>query len=134
MLDLDHFKNINDTYGHATGDQTLITVAGIIQAALRSTEIAGRYGGDEFAVILPETIGKHGVIVSERIHNGIANQVMHTETDTFNLSVSIGVAELSDANREQVKTLYELLNKADQALYISKKSTNNPISLFLETS
>jgi diguanylate cyclase (GGDEF)-like protein len=134
MLDLDHFKNINDTYGHATGDQTLITVAGIIQAALRVTEIAGRYGGDEFAVVLPETIGKNGLIVSKRIYDEIANQVMHTKTEAFNLSVSIGVAELSDVNREQVKTLYELLNQADQALYISKKSANNPITLYTETS
>ena len=134
MLDLDHFKNINDTYGHAIGDQTLITVAGILQAALRATEIVGRYGGDEFAVVLPETIGQHGLIVSRRIHDGIVNQVMHTETDTFYLSVSIGVAELSDTNREQIQTLYELLNQSDQALYISKKSTDNPISLYNETS
>lgn len=133
MIDLDHFKKINDTYGHATGDQVLITVAGIIQSTLRNTEIAGRYGGDEFAVILPETIGKNGLIVGKRIHDEIDNQSMHAETGTFTLSVSIGVAESLDVNRKKVKTLYELINRADQALYISKKSANNPISLYPES-
>lgn len=133
MIDLDHFKKINDTYGHAAGDQVLITVAGIIQSALRNTEIAGRYGGDEFAVILPETIGKNGLIVGKRIHDEIDNQSMHAETGTFTLSVSIGVAESLDVNRKKVKTLYELINRADQALYISKKSANNPISLYPES-
>lgn len=133
MFDLDHFKNINDTYGHSIGDQALITVAGIIQATLRATEIAGRYGGDEFAVILPETIGQNGLVVGKRIHSEISNQVLRADTNSIKLSVSIGVAEALEENREQVKTLYELINQADKALYISKKSANQPVSLYADS-
>ena len=132
MLDLDDFKHINDRFGHATGDQALILVAGIIQAALRKVEIAGRFGGDEFAVILPETPTEKGLIVSRRIHDEISSQSIETNTGPINLTVSIGIAGLSKGNREQVKSLDELLHRADLALYHSKGSGKNQVSLYTD--
>lgn len=132
MLDLDDFKHINDRFGHATGDQALIIVAGIIQAALRKVEIAGRYGGDEFAVILPETPIEKGLIVGRRIHDEIGGQSIDTSTGPINLTVSIGVAGLSNESRDQVKSLDELLQRADLALYHSKGSGKNQVSVYAE--
>jgi diguanylate cyclase (GGDEF)-like protein len=125
MLDLDHFKQINDQHGHSIGDQALISVAGIIQAALRTSEIAGRYGGDEFAIILPETTAENGLVVSKRICNEIIKQVIQTETEPITLTASIGVAGLSDKNRESIQSLDTLLNRADKALYEAKRAGKN---------
>ena len=130
MLDLDHFKQINDQYGHSIGDQALISVAGIIQAALRTSEIAGRYGGDEFAIILPETTAKNGMVVSKRICNEIIAQVIQTETGSIALTASIGVAGLTDKNRESIQSLDTLLNRADKALYEAKRAGKNQTYLY----
>ena len=130
MLDLDHFKQINDHYGHSIGDQALISVAGIIQAALRASEIAGRYGGDEFAIILPETTAKNGLVVSKRICNEIIEQVIQTETGPIALTASIGVAGLSDKNRNSISSLDTLLNRADKALYKAKRAGKNQTYLY----
>jgi len=130
MLDLDRFKQINDRYGHSIGDQALISVAGIIQAALRTIEIAGRYGGDEFAIILPETTAKNGLLVSKRIGNEIIDQVIQTERGPITLTASIGVAGLSDENRHSIQTLDVLLNRADKALYKAKRAGKNQTYLY----
>jgi diguanylate cyclase (GGDEF)-like protein len=130
MLDLDHFKQINDHYGHSIGDQALISVAGIIQAALRTSEIAGRYGGDEFAIILPETTAKNGLLVSERICNEIIEQVIQTERGPITLTASIGVAGLSDENRNSIQSLDALLIRADKALYKAKSAGKNQTYLY----
>jgi diguanylate cyclase (GGDEF)-like protein len=132
MLDLDDFKQINDRFGHATGDQALIMVAGLIQGALRKVEIAGRYGGDEFAVILPETPTKKGLIVGKRIHDKVVGQSIKTKTGLINLTVSIGVAGLSNGTSDQVKSLEELLLRADLALYQAKGSGKNQVSIYAE--
>lgn len=130
MLDIDQFKQINDRYGHATGDHALLAVAGIIQSTLRTSEIAGRYGGDEFAIILPETSAKNGLYVSKRISNEIIDEAIQTETGPITLTVSIGVAGLSDTNRGHIQTLEALLNRADKALYEAKRAGKNQTYLF----
>lgn len=130
MLDLDDFKQINDRFGHATGDQALLIVAGLIQGALRKVEIAGRYGGDEFAVILPETPTDKGLIVGKRIHEKVIGQSLKTNKGIIYLSVSIGVAGLSKETGDELKSLEELLHRADVALYHSKHSGKNQVSLY----
>ncbi len=132
MLDLDDFKQINDRFGHATGDQALIMVAGLIQGALRKVEIAGRYGGDEFAVILPETPAEKGLIVGKRIHDKVSGQSIKASKGTIHLTVSIGVAGLTNENSDQVQSLEDLLHQADVALYQAKGSGKNQVSLYVE--
>jgi diguanylate cyclase (GGDEF)-like protein len=132
MLDLDDFKQINDRFGHATGDQALIMAAGLIQGALRKIEIAGRYGGDEFAIILPETPTEKGLIVGKRIHDKVIGQSIKTNKGLINLTVSIGVAGLSDETSDEVKSLEELLHRADLALYQAKGSGKNQVSIYAE--
>ncbi len=133
MLDLDDFKQINDHYGHATGDQVLIAVAGMIQGSLRKVEIAGRYGGDEFAVILPETPTEKGLIVGRRIHDKVADKSIKTNKGVIHITVSIGIAGLSSGAQNPIKSLEELLHQADQALYHSKGSGKNHVSLYKES-
>ncbi|MEP7135422.1 MAG: diguanylate cyclase [Chloroflexota bacterium] len=133
MMDVDHFKQINDQFGHAAGDQALITVANLLQAVLRTTEIAGRYGGDEFAVVLPETNGAKALIVGKRIHEKFLKHTVHAETGMgFKMELSIGVADFPNENGRPVSSLNELLNQADQALYVAKRSNNNRTHLYSE--
>lgn len=132
MLDLDDFKQINDLFGHATGDQALIMVAGLIQGTLRKIEIAGRYGGDEFAVILPETPTEKGLIVGKRIRDKVTDQPLKTNKGLINLTVSIGVSGLSSETEEKAITLEELLHQADVALYRSKGSGKNQVSVYAD--
>jgi diguanylate cyclase (GGDEF)-like protein len=132
MLDMDDFKLINDRFGHATGDQALIMVAGLIKGSLRKVEIAGRYGGDEFAVILPETPLESGSIVGKRIRDKVTKQPLKTNKGFINLTVSIGVSGLSSGVQDQVKSLEELLHQADVALYRSKDAGKNQVSVYTE--
>jgi diguanylate cyclase (GGDEF)-like protein len=116
MVDVDHFKSVNDRFGHATGDHALSCVAHACRAGKRETDLVGRIGGDEFAVLLPETDLEQASIVAERIRNRVATQLMKAPTSEFKLTVSIGaaVATLSMSGTGA------LMNAADQALYRAK--------------
>ncbi len=122
MLDVDHFKQINDQHGHATGDKALTSVANVIQSTLRSTEIAGRYGGDEFVVLLPETLLQNAVRVAERICQSIREYTISSDLGVIELTTSIGVACMTGDHRDTSKSLNDLLSHADQALYDAKRS------------
>ncbi|MEN8172775.1 MAG: histidine kinase N-terminal 7TM domain-containing protein [Chloroflexota bacterium] len=135
MMDLDRFKEINDTYGHIVGDQVLQTITKICKENLRDTDIIGRYGGEEFTILLPETPGrKHGdtesinsaEAVSERLRYMIENTPIKTVNNMINITVSIGIAELhSDCDSIQT-----LIDYADQALYQAKRSGRNQVVLW----
>ncbi len=96
-LDVDHFKRINDTYGHACGDRALCALAATCIGLLREIDMVGRMGGEEFTIVLPETVGDEAMLVADRIRRGIAD--IRCDSDTpgleFGLKVSIGVAECS---------------------------------------
>ena len=132
MLDVDHFKKINDQHGHSSGDKALTTVANVIRSTLRSTEIAGRYGGDEFVVLLPETLPENGLLVAKRICQTITDYTISSDVGIIELTPSIGVACVTKDNRRAFKSITELLNCADKALYIAKNAGKGQAHLYSE--
>ncbi|MDO8453729.1 MAG: GGDEF domain-containing protein, partial [Sulfurimonas sp.] len=120
MLDIDHFKNINDTYGHAIGDEVLKHFANICKHIAREADIVARIGGEEFVIILPETDIEGAYNFSERLRKEVFNSSVTIESQTIKYSVSIGIASLKED--KDVKTI---LQKADEALYEAKESGRN---------
>jgi diguanylate cyclase (GGDEF)-like protein len=121
MLDLDDFKRINDTYGHPTGDVALQRFARVVQESVRAPDIVCRYGGEEFAVIMPSTDRRAAAAVAERIRAKLEAEQFPLEHGTFSMTESIGIASCSDA----VATVRELVGLADRALYDAKKGGKN---------
>ncbi|HEX6547287.1 MAG TPA: sensor domain-containing diguanylate cyclase [Candidatus Dormibacteraeota bacterium] len=124
MLDIDHFKTINDTYGHLVGDAVLAELATIIRAAIRDSDVAARYGGEEFAVIVQETPLDGAMRLAGRIRSAVEHAVFPND---LKLTVSIGVASTSDA--EQFAELFE---RADHALYEAKRAGRNRVQAAVE--
>ncbi len=123
MLDIDHFKSINDTYGHPAGDMVLQTVARIIRSDCRDVDIPVRYGGEEFLVILPEVNQAGAVALAERLRRKLAAEVIRHEKIEIAVTGSIGIATYPDDADEQQK----LLALADKALYMSKRLGRNRV-------
>ncbi|WP_243544519.1 GGDEF domain-containing protein [Pseudodesulfovibrio tunisiensis] len=122
MVDLDHFKNVNDTYGHQAGDAVLRKVGEILTESLRSTDLAARYGGEEFVVLLPHTSEQDAWMLAERIRARIADVCFESEGRKFTVTSSIGVAsvEAGSLSRDE-----DLVIKADKALYQAKNNGRN---------
>jgi diguanylate cyclase (GGDEF)-like protein len=117
MLDVDHFKSINDRYGHQTGDRALVTVAEVLRRDLRRHDVAGRYGGEEFVLLLPHTNSQGALAVAERYRKNMASVTIPSEAGEFSITVSLGVASFPDT---PVESLEDLLRAADRALYAAK--------------
>lgn len=125
MLDIDYFKNVNDTYGHLAGDAVLAKTAQTINSTLREIDFLGRYGGEEFLVILPETDGNKAEKSAERIRRAVKESMTPYDDKALKVTVSIGVAEIkSEDNNEN-----ELLNRADDALYSAKGKGRDQVIL-----
>ncbi len=124
MIDTDKFKEINDSYSHAVGDHVLKTLAERWKASIREVDILGRYGGDEFVILLPETDLENAMQVADRLRLAICSKPIETPAADIPLSVSIGVACLTDA----IKSFDELIDKADEALFRSKDAGRNQVS------
>jgi diguanylate cyclase (GGDEF)-like protein len=126
LMDIDHFKSVNDTYGHLIGDQVIKTVALAIRNSLRNTDIAVRYGGDEILVVLTVTGIDEAVEIAEKIRNAVKKLVIFTTADetkiTVSLSVSIGCTELTEL--DEPVTLFE---RADSYLYKAKESGRDQV-------
>lgn len=122
MLDVDHFKRVNDTYGHAVGDQVLRQLAKLAEVTLRPCDVFGRLGGEEFALLLPETTGSAAVITAERLRQDIARHPMILpDGRTLHITASFGVAELSDS----IGSLTAWLACADTMMYAAKSVGRN---------
>jgi len=122
MLDIDHFKRVNDTYGHLTGDQALREVAAVIQKTLRGEDILARYGGEEFAVMLRYPDPERAFTAAERVRRNVESLVIEYEHARFSVTVSIGLATL--INKCHARPL-ELLREADEHLYTAKRNGRN---------
>ena len=123
MFDIDHFKQINDTYGHLAGDAVLKQLAQVIKAKIRREDIIGRYGGEEFGIILPE-INKHNAIrTAEKIRRLVESTVFMFEDTLIPVTISLGVASLED----EPLTPEELIKRADSKLYEAKRSGRNRV-------
>ncbi|MCU6432947.1 diguanylate cyclase [Undibacterium sp. Jales W-56] len=124
VLDLDFFKNVNDTYGHPVGDQVLRTLSRLLKQRLRRSDIVGRYGGEEFVIIFPGTTAKVAGKVLDQIRVAFNKIEQHAEQGEFSVSFSAGVADL-----EQTIDADELFDIADSALYRAKQGGRNRIAL-----
>lgn len=125
MLDLDHFKNINDSYGHQIGDQVLQDFAARCKRSIRDIDLVGRYGGEELIVLLPETNRGLAVQVAERLRASVAESPVHAGDAEIHLTVSIGVA----TKDENTMGLDALIARADQAMYIAKHRGRNQVAI-----
>jgi len=124
ILDIDHFKQVNDLYGHPAGDVVLRSMVAEIQHNLREIDILGRYGGEEFLVLLPET-GMNGVRdVAERLRQCVQNLVVDTRQGSVGITVSIGAACLQALERQRMN-LEAFIDEADRALYLAKEHGRN---------
>jgi diguanylate cyclase (GGDEF)-like protein len=127
MFDIDRFKQINDTYGHAAGDQVLVTIVERCCRVIRHIDIVGRYGGDEFVILLPETDYQIAGEIADRVRTSISDTPVETDAGAISVSVSMGVTVAS----QDTADLGLLLNKADQALYRSKRAGRNTITVLI---
>ena len=126
IFDIDHFKRVNDTYGHPAGDKVIQMVAEVIREQIRDTDYAGRYGGEEFVVLMPDIDSSGALIFAERLRKRIEALLVTYENQTIPFTISLGVADLSlptDGHKQ-------LIERADQALYASKKGGRNQTTCY----
>jgi len=134
MFDIDFFKKVNDTYGHANGDEVLKAVAKTTQNSIRSTDIAARYGGEEFIILLPETPKNASGVMAERLRKSIEELAIQTDKETIRITASFGIyGGLENGEKKPIETLLsEGISKADQALYDSKENGRNRVTVYEE--
>lgn len=126
MFDFDHFKRLNDTYSHSAGDKVLQRFTTLCVNALRNVDIFGRWGGEEFVALLPETDIDGAAVIGERLRKLVADTVLNYHDHKINFTVSVGIAQFKDGE----SSLDGPLSRADSAVYDAKKAGRNRISVF----
>ena len=129
MIDVDNLKRINDTYGHRIGDKAILEISRRIKGCIRQIDSAARYGGDEFAVILPNTSLEEAVVVAERMVNAVANApITGKKEEIINLTISIGLGQYDAGNSPE-----DITSCSDRALYLAKQAGKNTVKVFNTT-
>lgn len=126
MFDIDHFKKINDSYGHQAGDAVIQQTAELVRQCMRDADIAGRYGGEEFVVLLPDTDSDGALTFAERFRQTVEAHEVVYENHRIHFTVSLGIADLS----QPTSGYAQLIERADSALYSSKAGGRNQVSLY----
>jgi len=126
LLDIDYFKNFNDTHGHLMGDQVLVHLAGFLRVTLRDSDFSARFGGEEFVVILPDTNRDQAMPLMSRFREKFAATPLHHEGKEYGVTISIGMAQYPDDG----ETARELIKCADDALYESKTQGRNRVTAY----
>tara|TARA_R110002074_G_scaffold402287_1_gene606200 strand:- start:18448 stop:19428 length:981 start_codon:yes stop_codon:yes gene_type:complete len=126
MFDIDHFKKVNDTYGHQAGDEVIRRTSKLLKEMMRKSDIAGRYGGEEFAVILPDTGSANALVFTERLRQRIEMEVVEYEEFKIKITISLGISELT----KDCESYQAWLEQSDKALYVCKESGRNQSKIF----
>lgn len=126
MLDIDHFKEYNDKYGHLVGDVLLKEISRIIKDSIRQIDLVGRYGGEEFSIILTETDKEGAVFAAERIRQSVQNRSIRAYDEDLKVTISIGISVYPGHGQDAAG----LIEKADQALYQAKDTGRNRVCLY----
>ncbi len=129
MIDLDFFKAINDTYGHLAGNEALVEVARVLRENVRDVDTVGRFGGEEFAIVAPEATIEQAVAIAERMRHGIADTVSIEAIGNHSVTASFGIATADDA---RVRSIADLIDLADRALYTAKSDGRNCVRTVFE--
>ena len=130
MADIDHFKKVNDTYGHAVGDEALKSFAKILKKCLREVDVIYRFGGEEFLILLPETGGDSSLIAALRLQKTVESQVMKSKIDSslqLQITASFGVSVYKEGD----ETYQDIMQRADQALYLAKNNGRNRVEMII---
>jgi diguanylate cyclase (GGDEF)-like protein len=127
MVDLDHFKKVNDTFGHTEGDQVLCKISSLLKNSLRKKDMVARYGGEEFILILPEAGLEESFVIAERIRSLVERTSFEVGQARVNLTVSMGISHFPS---HRAKSKEELIRMADQALYDAKRGGRNKVCIF----
>lgn len=130
MLDIDHFKRVNDSFGHSAGDGVLRSVAQVLLDSCRVYDVPSRYGGEEFCVVLPETRVGNTTVVAERIRERLAAHRFEVGADSVIVTASIGIAGIDSAESEGIVSPATLIDRADRALYSAKHLGRNRVELW----
>jgi len=125
ILDIDFFKKVNDTYGHTAGDYVLKDFAGIIKKMIRKTDVLGRVGGEEFAILIPETAKIGAVILAEKLRRLVEKNKFEFKNQIIPITVSMGVVSIS--NFEIIPTAHDFVEMADKLLYLAKREGRNQV-------
>lgn len=126
LTDIDHFKQVNDTHGHLAGDEVLRIISRRLQNSLRDADILGRYGGEEFLIVLPNTGTRGGKVLAERLRHAIESEPVTFGDIHLTINISLGITEL----REDSRDYEQLIGEADKALYQSKEGGRNQATAF----
>ncbi len=128
LIDADHFKSVNDTWGHDVGDKVLQEIADVLRTSVRAHDVAARFGGEEFVVLLPETDCREAAIISERVRAAAENRLLRVDDFAVQVTLSVGCTTVSPCERSM--DVDALLKRADVALYAAKKNGRNRVERY----
>jgi len=128
MFDIDHFKLVNDNYGHQAGDQVIRITADTLKECIRETDIAGRYGGEEFGIVLVNTDAEQAKLLADRLRTKIESLIIESGEHTIKYKISLGISEFDDS----ILTHSDWIEQSDQALYFSKENGRNKATIYAD--